>query len=119
MTFFQLVGSPCALAHNLGRGSFVAIDNFSATAIQVASATKIEQLLEGVGADGALLHAGLGVPGDGRVQGGCVTCPSARARKAKSGSPLKSYAGTTGRDGDDGSSGPHEQALVSASQVSG
>jgi len=63
-------------------GGFVELEDYAATVVE-GFAAEFEQALEGVGADGALLHTGLGVAGEGRVQGGCLTCPSARARRAK------------------------------------
>jgi len=60
-------------------GGIVKVEDYSARVVE-RLATEFEQALEGVRADCALLHAGLDVAGDGRVQGGCLTCPSARAR---------------------------------------
>ena len=75
-------------------GGFVEVEDYAAAVVE-GFAAEFEQALEGVGADGALLHAGLGVAGDGRVHGGWLTCPSDGARKAKPGSPIKAL-------GDDG-----------------
>jgi hypothetical protein len=49
---------------------FVEVEDYATAAVE-GFAAEFEQALEGVGTDGALLHGGLGVAGDGRVDGGC------------------------------------------------